>query len=110
MQTRQLGQSDLNISPLGFGTWASGGGNWEYGWGAQDDNDTIRAIATAAHAGVNWIDTAAAYGLGHAETVVGRALRELPAAQRPYVFTKGFAGVGCAGADFAFARPRVAFT
>jgi len=89
MQIRQLGQSDLHISPLGFGTWASGGGNWEYSWGAQDDSDTIRAIAAAAHAGINWIDTAAAYGLGHAETVVGRALRELPAALRPYVFTKG---------------------
>jgi len=89
MQTRQLGQSDLHISPLGFGTWASGGGNWEYGWGAQDDRDTIAAIAAAAQAGINWIDTAAAYGLGHAETVVGRALRELPAELRPYVFTKG---------------------
>ena len=89
MKTRQLGQSNLYISPLGFGTWASGGGNWEYGWGAQDDRDTISAIAAAADAGINWIDTAAAYGLGHAETVVGRALRELPASRRPYVFTKG---------------------
>lgn len=89
MKTQQLGQSNLLISPLGFGTWASGGGNWEYGWGAQDDRDTIAAIAAAADAGINWIDTAAVYGLGHAETVVGRALRELPASRRPYVFTKG---------------------
>ena len=89
MQTRQLGQSDLHISPLGFGTWATGGGNWEYGWGAQDDRDSIAAIAAAADAGINWIDTAAAYGLGHAETVVGRAQRTLPADRRPYVFTKG---------------------
>lgn len=89
MKTQQLGQSNLFISPLGFGTWASGGGNWEYGWGAQDDRDTIAAITAAADAGINWIDTAAAYGLGHAETVVGRALRELPASRRPYVFTKG---------------------
>ena len=88
MQTRQLGQSDLHISPLGFGTWASGGGNWEYGWGAQDDRDSIAAIAAAVDTGINWVDTAAAYGLGHAETVVGRALRELPAELRPYVFTK----------------------
>jgi len=71
MHTRQLGTSDLFITPVGFGAWAIGGGNWEFGWGAQDDNDSIATIHEALDAGINWIDTAApAYGLGHSEEVV----------------------------------------
>jgi aryl-alcohol dehydrogenase-like predicted oxidoreductase len=72
----------------GFGAWALGGGGWAYGWGPQDDNQSIRAIQHALEKGVNWIDTAAVYGLGHSEEVVGRLLRELPASERPMVFTK----------------------
>jgi aryl-alcohol dehydrogenase-like predicted oxidoreductase len=74
---------------VGFGAWAIGGGGWAYGWGSQDDDDSIAAIKHAVGRGINWVDTAAIYGLGHSEEVVGRALRELPAAERPYVFTKG---------------------
>jgi aryl-alcohol dehydrogenase-like predicted oxidoreductase len=74
---------------VGFGAWAIGGGGWAYGWGAQDDAHSIAAIRHAVSRGVNWIDTAAIYGLGHSEEVVGRALRELPASERPFVFTKG---------------------
>ena len=86
MQTRQLGTTDLRITPIGFGAWAIGGGNWEFGWGAQDDEQSIAAIQRALDLGVNWIDTAAVYGLGHSEEIVGRALKGR--AQRPYVFTK----------------------
>jgi len=89
MDTRQLGTSDLHITPIGFGAWAIGGGGWEFAWGGQDDRDSIAAIREALDAGINWIDTAAVYGLGHSEEVVGRALREIPVAERPYVFTKG---------------------
>lgn len=88
MDTRQLGRSDLHITPIGFGAWAAGGGNWQFGWGQQDDEKSIRAIHRAVELGVNWIDTAAAYGLGHSEEVVGRAVAQLDAARRPYVFTK----------------------
>jgi len=88
MQTRQLGNSDLSITPIGFGAWAIGGGGWMFGWGPQDDDDSIRAIRHAVDHGINWIDTAAVYGLGHSEEVVGRAVKEIPAANRPYVFTK----------------------
>jgi len=84
-----LGKSGLQITRVGFGAWAIGGGGWTYGWGAQDDADSIAAIRHAVSRGINWIDTAAVYGLGHSEEVVGRALREMPAAERPYVFTKG---------------------
>jgi aryl-alcohol dehydrogenase-like predicted oxidoreductase len=87
MDTRKLGNSDLEITPIGFGAWATGGGNWEYAWGAQDDKDSIEAIHKALELGVNWIDTAAVYGLGHSEEVVARALREW-SGPRPYVFTK----------------------
>lgn len=86
MTLRTLGQSDLRITPIGIGAWAIGGGNWEFGWGAQDDSESIAAIRAGLDRGINWIDTAAAYGLGHSETVVGRAIKEL--AKRPYIFTK----------------------
>lgn len=87
METRQLGKSDLNISAVGYGAWAIGGGGWQFAWGAQDDNDSIAAIHRALELGVNWIDTAAVYGLGHSEEVVARALKAWPGA-KPYVFTK----------------------
>jgi aryl-alcohol dehydrogenase-like predicted oxidoreductase len=86
MTLRTLGQSDLRITPIGIGAWAIGGGKWEFGWGAQDDSESIAAIHAGLDHGMNWIDTAAAYGLGHSETVVGRAVQELRA--RPYIFTK----------------------
>ena len=86
---RPLGTSGLQITQIGFGAWAIGGGGWAYGWGSQDDADSIAAIRHAVARGINWVDTAAIYGLGHSEEVVGRALREIPAAERPYVFTKG---------------------
>jgi aryl-alcohol dehydrogenase-like predicted oxidoreductase len=86
---RPLGTSGLHITQVGFGAWAVGGGGWAYGWGSQDDADSIAAIRHAVAGGINWVDTAAIYGLGHSEEVVGRALREIPAGQRPYVFTKG---------------------
>jgi len=84
---RTLGNSDLHLTPIGFGAWAVGGGNWEFAWGPQDDDDSIGAIHRALELGVNWIDTAAIYGLGHSEEVVGRALKAW-SGQRPYVFTK----------------------
>jgi aryl-alcohol dehydrogenase-like predicted oxidoreductase len=86
MTSRTLGQSDLNITPIGIGAWAIGGGNWEFGWGSQDDSASIAAIRAGLDRGINWIDTAAAYGLGHSETVVGRAIKGI--AKRPYIFTK----------------------
>jgi aryl-alcohol dehydrogenase-like predicted oxidoreductase len=89
LDTRRLGATDLEITTVGFGAWAIGGGGWAYGWGPQDDAASVAAIQHAVGRGVNWIDTAAIYGLGHSEEVVGRAVRELPAADRPFVFTKG---------------------
>lgn len=86
MQTRQLGNSDLHLTPLGIGAWAMGGGGWAFAWGPQDDDESVRGIYAALDAGMNWIDTAAVYGLGHSEEVVGRALKGL--ANKPYVFTK----------------------
>ena len=86
MNSRKLGQSDLNITPIGIGAWAIGGGKWEFGWGAQDDQQSIDAIRAGLDLGINWIDTAAAYGLGHSETVVSRAIEGLR--HRPYIFTK----------------------
>jgi aryl-alcohol dehydrogenase-like predicted oxidoreductase len=86
MNTRQLGKSDLDITPIGFGAWGIGGSGWEFAWGAQDDQDSVAAIREALDNGVNWIDTAAVYGLGHSEEVVARALEGM--ANRPYVFTK----------------------
>ncbi|MGB0010376.1 MAG: aldo/keto reductase [Candidatus Sulfotelmatobacter sp.] len=87
MQTRKLGNSNLNITPVGYGAWAVGGSGWQFAWGSQDDSDSIAAIHRALELGVNWIDTAAVYDLGHSEEVVGRALKSWQGA-RPYVFTK----------------------
>jgi aryl-alcohol dehydrogenase-like predicted oxidoreductase len=86
MQTRQLGNSDLHLTPLGIGAWAMGGGGWAFAWGPQDDDESIGAIHAALDRGINWIDTAAVYGLGHSEEVVARALKGR--SNRPYVFTK----------------------
>ena len=83
---RTLGNSDLQLTPIGFGAWAIGGANWEFTWGPQDDNESIAAIHRALDLGINWIDTAAIYGLGHSEEVVGRALKS--SSQKPYIFTK----------------------
>lgn len=87
MRTRQLGNTDLEITPLGLGTWAIGGGNWQFGWGPQDDDASIATIHRALDLGINWIDTAAVYGLGHSEEIVAKALQGR--SPRPYVFTKG---------------------
>ena len=87
MQTRKLGNSDLHITPVGYGAWAIGGSGWQFAWGSQNDSDSIAAIHRSLELGVNWIDTAAVYGLGHSEEVVARALKSWPGA-RPYVFTK----------------------
>ncbi len=87
MRTRQLGNTDLEITPLGLGTWAIGGGNWQFGWGPQDDEASIATIHRALDLGINWIDTAAVYGLGHSEEIVAKALQGR--STRPYVFTKG---------------------
>ena len=86
METRRLGNSDLHITRIGFGAWAIGGSGWEYAWGPQDDADSIAAIHKALDRGINWIDTAAVYGLGHSEEVVARALEGVT--PPPYVFTK----------------------
>src|SRR5437764_15463073 len=86
MKTKRLGNSDLFISPVGFGAWAIGGSGWQFAWGGQDDSDSVAAIREALDAGINWIDTAAVYGLGHSEEVVARALEGVR--DRPYVFTK----------------------
>jgi aryl-alcohol dehydrogenase-like predicted oxidoreductase len=83
---RTLGNSDMRLTPIGFGAWAIGGGDWTYSWGPQDDNDSIAAIHRALDLGINWIDTAAVYGLGHSEEVVARALKG--SSHRPYLFTK----------------------
>jgi aryl-alcohol dehydrogenase-like predicted oxidoreductase len=83
---RTLGNSDLQLTPIGFGAWAIGGGNWEFAWGPQDDNESIAAIHRALDLGINWIDTAAIYGLGHSEEVVARALKS--SSHKPLVFTK----------------------
>ena len=87
MQTRQFGNSDMQITRLGLGTWAIGGGNWAFGWGPQDDEASIATIHRAIDLGINWIDTAAVYGLGHSEEIVAKALKGR--SDRPYVFTKG---------------------
>jgi aryl-alcohol dehydrogenase-like predicted oxidoreductase len=79
----------MAITRAGFGAWAIGGGGWAFAWGDQDDADSVAAIRHAVESGINWVDTAAVYGLGHSEEVVARALRDLPEADRPYVFTKG---------------------
>jgi aryl-alcohol dehydrogenase-like predicted oxidoreductase len=81
-----LGNSDMQLTSIGFGAWAIGGGDWQYAWGPQDDNDSVAAIHRALDLGINWIDTAAIYGLGHSEEVVGRAVKSSP--HKPYIFTK----------------------
>jgi aryl-alcohol dehydrogenase-like predicted oxidoreductase len=78
MRTRQLGKFDVRLTTLGLGTWAIGG-PWQYGWGAQDDDESLRTILAAVEAGVNWIDTAPIYGCGHSESIVGRAVRGMTA-------------------------------
>ena len=88
MQTKRLGTTGLEITRIGFGAWAVGGGEYLFGWGSQDDRDSVAAIERAVAEGVNWIDTAPAYGLGRSEEVVGRALKQIGSARRPYVFTK----------------------
>jgi len=87
METRKLGNSDMKITPVGFGAWAIGGSGWEFAWGPQDDADSIAAIHRALELGVNWIDTAAVYGMGHSEEIVASALKEWRG-PRPHVFTK----------------------
>ena len=89
LPTRPLGSTGMAITPVGLGAWAMGGAGWAFGWGPQDDGQSVATIHRAVDFGVNWIDTAAAYGLGHSETVVRKALREVPASERPFVFTKG---------------------
>lgn len=86
LATRQLGNSDMQLTRIGFGAWAIGGGDWQFSWGHQEDNDSVAAIERALDLGVNWIDTAAIYGLGHSEEVVARALKQ--PGHKPYVFTK----------------------
>lgn len=85
---RPLGKSGVEITVVGFGAWAAGGGGWSFSWGPQDDDDSVAAMRHAIDLGVNWIDTAGVYGLGHSEEVVGRFMRALPSADRPLVFTK----------------------
>ncbi len=87
METRKLGNSDLQITPIGFGAWAIGGSGWDFAWGHQEDAHSIAAIHRSLELGVNWIDTAAVYGIGHSEEVVAQALRDWRG-PRPYVFTK----------------------
>jgi aryl-alcohol dehydrogenase-like predicted oxidoreductase len=86
MQTHKFGNTDMETTPIGFGSWAIGGPGWAAGWGPQDDEESVGAIKRALELGVNWIDTAAVYGLGHSEEVVARALKGV--SERPYVFTK----------------------
>jgi len=86
LATRQLGNSDLHLTRIGFGAWAIGGGNWEFAWGSQDDSESVKTIERALELGINWIDTAAIYGLGHSEEIVAKALKHV--SKKPYVFTK----------------------
>lgn len=88
LKTAPLGATGMEITRIGFGAWAIGGGGWQFGWGSQEDADSVAAIEHALKLGINWIDTAAAYGFGHSEEVVGRALANLSGDQRPFVFTK----------------------
>ena len=86
METKRLGKSDLFITPVGFGSWAVGGGGWQFAWGEQDDSQSIAAIHRALDLGMNWIDTAAVYGLGHSEEIVSKAVAGV--SNQPYIFTK----------------------
>jgi aryl-alcohol dehydrogenase-like predicted oxidoreductase len=88
LQKVRFGKTDLEITPVGFGAWAIGGGGWAAAWGPQDDDEAVGAIRRAVELGINWVDTAAVYGLGHSEELVARALKGVPDADRPYVFTK----------------------
>lgn len=88
LPTRPLGTTGMHVTRAGFGAWAIGGAGWTFGWGSQDDTESVSAIRYAVGRGINWIDTAAVYGLGHSEEVVARALEKIPVGERPYVFTK----------------------
>ncbi len=88
MQKRRFGKTDMEITSVGFGSWAIGGGGWGGAWGSQDDDEAIGAIRRAVELGMNWVDTAAVYGTGHSEELVAQALKNVPEADRPYVFTK----------------------
>jgi aryl-alcohol dehydrogenase-like predicted oxidoreductase len=89
LATRPLGKTGMDITLVGFGAWAAGGGGWAFSWGPQDDEESIAAIRHAVEAGVNWVDTAAVYGLGHSEEVVAAAMDGIPVGDRPFIFTKG---------------------
>jgi aryl-alcohol dehydrogenase-like predicted oxidoreductase len=102
LPTRALGSTGMEVTPIGFGAWAVGGPGWDYGWGAQDDAESIAAIHRALELGVNWIDTAAVYGFGHSEVVVGRALEGC--STRPYVFTKASLVRGSGGTPVSCLR------
>ena len=106
LPTRPLGTTGMDITRVGLGAWAIGGGDWQFGWGHQDDADSVAAIRHAVTRGINWIDTAAVYGLGHSESVVARALQDLPRADRPFIFTK--CGMVWDDADRTQAPARVA--
>ena len=88
LPTVPFGKTGMNITRVGFGSWAIGGGDWAVGWGDQEDKDSIQAIQHAVACGVNWIDTAAIYGLGRSEEVVAAAMRDIPKSERPFIFTK----------------------
>lgn len=88
MQKRPFGKTGMEITEIGFGSWAIGGSGWAAAWGPQDDEEAVGAIRRAVELGMNWIDTAAVYGLGHSEELVARALKGVPEADRPWVFTK----------------------
>jgi aryl-alcohol dehydrogenase-like predicted oxidoreductase len=88
LQTVKFGKTGMEITPIGFGAWAIGGGGWAAAWGPQDDDEAVGAIRRAVELGVNWVDTAAVYGLGHSEELVAQALKSVPDSERPYVFTK----------------------
>src|SRR5688572_30005172 len=87
--TALLGVTGMEITRVGLGTWAIGGAGWAFGWGTQGDEESVRTIRRAVEAGVNWIDTAAVYGLGHSERIVARTLKDFSPRDRPFVFTKG---------------------
>jgi aryl-alcohol dehydrogenase-like predicted oxidoreductase len=105
MQTRQLGKADLHLSVVGLGAWAMGGAGYKFSWGAQDDTDSIKTIHRAVELGVNWVDTAAVYGLGHSEEVFGEALRQLGSRRRPIIATKCGRRWGDDGVPYGILKP-----